>query len=180
MANVQRVLRSNLSPRKYPVKGSVEAIEVGDAVFQDARFQGNTSQITVRPAGAGSTGSSAGNGRFQFATNFVGFSQGRHDLNSYDKNIPVNVDCEVEAVICNSTGVATAATSRIAAGTKVGIAVNGSFVPLNGGKVQIDGHHSVTVADNEAIGQLSRLVESGDSTCWVHIRGMHVFNQSGF
>lgn len=180
MANVQRVLRSHASPRKYPVKGSAEAIEVGDFAYMDERFQANTSQFTLRPASAGSAGANAGDGRFQFAENFVGLSQGRHDLNSFDKNVPVNVDCEMEAVICNSVGVATVASSDIPMGKKVGVAVNGSFVPVNGGKVQIDGHHSVTVAANQAIGLLSRVVKSGDSTCWVHIQGKDVFSQSGF
>lgn len=179
MANIQRVLMNNLSLRKMPVKGSAEAIEVGDAVFFDARFQGNTTQFTLRPAGAGSTGSSAGDGRFQFATNFSGIASSRHDLNSFDKSIPVAVDCEIEATICNSVGVATAATADIAPGTKVGIAVNGSFVPLNGGKVQIDGHHSVTVADNQAIGLLSRVVKSGDTSCRVHVKSVQVFSQTG-
>ena len=179
MANTYRVLRGNLSPRKYPVKGSAEAIEISDFVFFENRFQANTAQLTVRPASAGSTGASAGDGRYQFAQLFVGVAAGRHDLNSFDKNIPVDVDCEVEAVLCNSVGVATVATSSISPGTLVGVAVNGSFVALNGCKVQVDGHHSVTVAANQAIGALSREVKTGDGTCWVHIKGMHVFSQTG-
>lgn len=179
MANTPRVLRSNASSRRYPVKGSAEAIEVGDLVFFDARFQANTSQFTLRPPAAGSAGASAADGRYQFAQLFVGVANQRHDLNSFDKNMPVEVDCEIEAVICNSVGVATAATSDIAPGTKVGIAVNGSFVPVNGGKVQIDGHHSVTVADNQAVGYLSRVVKNGDTSCWVHVKSMHVFSQTG-
>ena len=179
MANTPRVLKSNASSRRYPVKGSAEAIEIGDAVFFDARFQANTTQFTVRPASAGSVGASAADGRYQFAQLFVGIAAQRHDLNSFDKNIPIEVDCEIEATICNSVGVATAATADIAPGTKVGIAVNSSFAPLNGGKVQIDGHHSVTIADNQAIGFLSRVVKNGDATCWVHVKSMHVFSQSG-
>ena len=178
MANIQRILRNNAPLRKMPVKGSVEAIEVGDLVFFDARFQGNTTQMTIRPAGAGSAGANAGDGRFQFATNFAGIATHRHDLNSFDKNVPVGVDCEIEAVICNSVGVATDATSDIAPGTRVGIAVNGSFVPVNGCKVQIDGHHSVTVAANQSIGYLSRQVKSGDKNCWVHVVSVHVFNSA--
>lgn len=179
MANIQRVLKNYTSLRKYPVKGSAEAIEVGDLVFFDERFQANTTQQTLRPAGAGSVGSSAGDGRYQFANLFVGVASGRHDLNSFDKNVPVAVNAEIECVICNSTGVATAATADIPPGKKVGVAVNGSFAPVNGGKVQIDGHHSVTVADNQAIGKLSRQVKNGDTTCWVHIVGMDVFSQTG-
>lgn len=179
MANTARVLRSNASSRRYPVKGSAEAIDVGDLVFFEARFQANTQQFTLRPAGAGSTGASAADGRFQFASLFVGVANQRHDLNSFDKNMPIEVDCEIEAIICNSVGVATAATADIAPGTKVGVAVTGAFVPLNGGKIQIDGHHSVTVADNQAIGYLSRVVKNGDTSCWVHVQSMHVFNQTG-
>lgn len=174
-----RVLKSHVSSRKYPVKGSAEAIDVGDLVIFEPRFQANTAQFTLRPASGGSTGSSAGDGRYQFAQMFVGVAGGRHDLNSFDKNIPVEVDCEIEAFICNSVGVATAATADIAPGTKVGVAVNGSFSALNGGKVQIDGHHSVTVADNQTIGKLSRVVKNGDTTCWVHVVGNHPMVHSG-
>lgn len=179
MANQMRVLRSHLPGRAYSVKGSAEAIQVGDLVFWDARFQANTSQQTLRPAGAGSAGANAGDGRYQFANLFAGVAMQRHDLNSFDKDLLVCVDGEIEMTIANSTGTATAATSDIAPGTKVGVAVNASFVPLNNGLCQIDGHHSVTVADNQAIGYLARKVKSGDETARVHIKGVHVFSQTG-
>ena len=116
MANVMRVIHPHLPDRSMPIKGSAEAIQVGDFLFLDVRFQGNTTQMTVRPASAGSTGSSAGDGRYQFANLFAGVSNQRHDLNSYDK-VGLNVcqDGEVEALICNSTGTATAATAGMPA-----------------------------------------------------------------
>lgn len=178
MANNMRVVLSNVPHRALPVKGSVSSIEVGDFVILDATFQGQSSQITARPASAGSAGANAGDGRYQFANLFAGVSLHRHDLNSFDKNILVCVDGEVEALIANSTGVATAATADIAPGTKVGIAVNASFVPIDD-MVQVNGMHSVTVADNQAIGYVSRLVKSGDATVRVHIKSMQVFSQTG-
>ena len=62
MANIQRVLHNYLPLRQLPVKGSAANIEVGDFVFFDERFQGNTSQHTIRPASSGSAGASAGDG----------------------------------------------------------------------------------------------------------------------
>lgn len=178
MANVQRVLHDYIPPRAYPVKGSVAAIEVGDLLFWNNIFQGTSSQDTVQPASAGSTGSSAADGRYQFANLFVGMAKQRHDLNSFDKSVLVSVDAEVEFVIANSTGVATVANADVDPGTKVGVAVTGAFVPIDD-LVQIDGLHSVTVADNEAIGRVSRQVKNGDRTVRVHIKGLHVFSQSG-
>ena len=179
MANVMRVTHNNLNLRNHPVKGSVEAIEVGDFLYQDRGFQGNTNQITLRPASAGSAGANAGNGRFQFAEIFAGVAMQRHDLNSFDKdNFGYAVDCEVEVLIANSVGTATAATGFIAPGTKVGIAVDGSFVPVDD-RVQIDGHHSVTVADNQAIGYTTRLVKSGDTHARVQVKSMLIFDQAG-
>lgn len=178
MANTQRVLRSNLPLRRLPVKGSAAAIEVGDFVFFDDKFQGNTNQHTLRPASSGSAGASAADGRTQFAVWFSGVAHERHDLNSFDKNMGVDVDCEVEVKIANSTGVATAANAKIAYGAKVAIAVNSSNVPLDD-LVVIDGLHSVTVADAAAIGRLSRTVENGDTTCWVHVKAVQVMAQSG-
>lgn len=180
MANVNRVLREgDVSPRAYPVKASVEAIEVGDFLFFDTRFQANTAQDTVRPASAGSAGSSAADGRYQFANLFVGVSRQRHDLNSFDKNVLVSVDSEIEAIITNATGVDTAATADIDPGIKVAIAVNASFVPLDDRVLISGGPGSITVADNEAIGYVSRQVKNGDATVRVHIRGLHVFSQTG-
>lgn len=179
MANNQRILHSHLPNRSVPVKGSAENIEVGDFVFQDNRFQGNTSQITLRPASAGSVGSSAGDGRYQFANLFAGVATQRHDQYSFDKHgFSVSPDCEVEVLIANSTGIATAATSDIPPGTKVGIAVNSSFRPIDD-MVQIDGHHSVTVADNQAIGYTARIVKSGERSVRVHVKSMQVFSQTG-
>lgn len=179
MAHNQRVLRNNLPLRMLPVKGSVAEIEVGDLVFFDSNFQANSNQDTVRPASSGSAGASAADGRYQFANLFAGVATQGHHATSYDKNVPVAVDAEIEVTIANSTGTATAANAIVAQGTKVGVAVNGSFVPLNGGLVQVDGLLSVTVADNEAIGRTSRQIKSGDTTCWVHIKSVYVFGQTG-
>lgn len=181
MANVNRILRENeaISPRAYPVKASVTAIEVGDFCYWETRFQGNASQDTVRPASAGSAGSSAADGRKQFADLFVGVSKQRHDVNSFDKNISVSTDCEIEAIIANATGVDTAATADIDPGTNIGIAVNASFVPLDDRVLVSGGPGGVTVADNEAIGKVSRQIKNGDKTVRVHIQGMHVFSQTG-
>ena len=181
MSNVQRVLQDYKPIRSYPVKGSAEAIETGDLLFWETRFQGNTAitQNTVRPPSAGSTGSSAADGRYQFANLFVGVARQRHDLNSYDKaDFGVSVDCEIEMIIANSSGVQTVANTEIDAGAKVGIAVNTSFVPIDD-MVQVDGLLSSTIADNEAIGRLSRRIKNGDKTCRVHIVGMHVMGQTG-
>lgn len=179
MANVMRVIHPHLPDRSLPIKGSAEAIQVGDFLFLDNRFQGNTSQMTVRPASAGSTGSSAADGRSQFAANFAGVSNQRHDLNSYDKiGLSVCVDGEVEALICNSTGTATAATADIPVGTKVGIAVDSTNKPL-ADRVQVQGMHSVTIADAEAIGLTTRVTKSGAVTVRVHVKSMQVFSQTG-
>lgn len=179
MANVQRILNDYLGIRSYPVKGSVDEIEVGDAVFWDTRYQGLAAQNTIRPAVAGSLGSSAADGRVQFATNFVGIATQRHASNSYDKaEFGVAVDCEIEIIIANSSGVATVANAEIDAGTKVGIAVGSTFQPIND-LVQVDGLHSVTIADAEAIGRVSRKIKNGDKTARVHIVGMHVMGQTG-
>ena len=179
MANVQNVLKDYRDVRAYPVKASVTDIEVGDMVFFDSRFQANANQNTLRPASAGSAGSSAADGRSQFATNFVGVSRQRHDVNTYDKSdFGVSVDCEVEMIIANSTGAQTVANAEIDAGALVGIAVNASNVPIDN-MVQVDGLLSATVAAAEAIGRLSRRIRSNDRTCRVHIVGMHVMGQTG-
>ena len=177
-SNVQRVLMDYISHRQYPVKGSVADIKVGDAVYLDNRFQANTTQQTVRPASSGSAGSSAADGRVQFATLFAGVAKSRHDLNSFDKNIPVSVDAEVEFIMVNSSAVDTAATADIPPGTKVGIAVDASNVPIND-RVMVQGHGSVTIADAEAIGLTSRQIKSGDKTCRIHIKSVQVFSQTG-
>lgn len=180
MANVQRVLHDYLPPRSYPVKGSVGLIEVGDAVYWDSGFQGNSSQDTIRPASSGSAGSSAADGRKQFADIFVGVARQRHDLNSFDKtHFLVSVDCEIEAIITNATGVDTAATADIDPGTNVAIAVNASFVPLDDRVLVSGGPGSITVADNESIGKVSRQIKNGDATVRIHIKGLHVFSQTG-
>ncbi len=176
--NVQRVLQDYLPVRAYPVKGSVSDIKVGDAVYFDARFQANTTQQTIRAASAGSAGSTAADGRVQFATLFAGVARGRHDLNSYDKNVPVSVDAEVEFIMVNSSNVDTAATADFPPGTKVGIAVDSLSVPVND-RVMVQGHGSVTIADAEAIGYTSRQIKSGDKTVRVHIKSMQVFSQTG-
>ena len=178
MANVNRVHYDNLPVRPYPVKGSVAQIEVGDFIFFDSRFQGNTSQDTIRPASSGSAGSTEADGRVQFATLFVGVARGRHDLNAFDKNMGVSVDAIVEATIANSVGTATAVTADFDPGTNVGIAVTASFVPIDD-RVVVSGHGSVTVADNEAIGKVSHQVKNGDATVRFHLKGMHVFSQTG-
>lgn len=178
MANTQRVLQDFLPMRAMPVKGSVANIQVGDALFWDTRFQANTNQQTIRPASSGSAGANAGDGRYQFAQLFCGVAAERHDTNSYDKNQPVHVDCEAEYTIANSSGVATAANADIAPGIKVGIAVDSSNIPIVN-MVQVDGLHSVTIADNQAIGTLSRQIKNGDKTCRVHVKSMLVFSQTG-
>lgn len=179
MANVQNVLHDYRGIRAYPVKGSAAEIEVGDLVYWETRFQANTAQNTLMPASAGSTGSSAADARYQFANLFAGVSRQRHDLNSYDKGeFGVSVDCEIEMIIANSTGAQTVANAEIDAGARVGIAVTGAFVPLDG-RVQVDGLLSATVADNEAIGRLSRRIKNNDRTCRVHIVGIHVMGQTG-
>ena len=168
MANVQRVKHEFKPSTRHPVKGSVEAIEVGDLVYQDSRFQGNTSQNTVRPASSGSAGANAGDGRFQFAENFSGVARQRHDLNSFDKEIAVNMNCEAEYTIYNNAGAATAVTADFDVGTLIAVAVTAAFVPIDQGVV-IDGHGSTTVAANQAIGRLSRPCKNGDSTAWCHL-----------
>lgn len=178
MANVQRILQ-NLDPlRMYPVKGSVEAIEVGDLLFWDSQFQGGAAQNTVRPASAGSAGASAADGRFQFAENFTGISAERHDLNSFDKNMPIGINAIVRLTIANSAGAATAANADVDPGTKVAVAVDGSFVPIDQMCV-VDGLHSVTVADNETIGRLARQIKDGDTEAWVHLVSNHVMSHAG-
>jgi len=179
MANVPNVLHDYRGIRSYAVKGSVGDIEVGDLLYFDSKFQGQTGQNTVRPASSGSAGASAADGRSQLATNFVGVARQRHDVNSFDKaDFGVSVDCEIEMIIANSSGVATVANAEIDPGAKVGAAVNTSFVPQDQ-LVQVDGLHSVTVADAEAIGRLTRRINSGDKTCRVHIVGIHVMGQTG-
>lgn len=181
MANVNRVLREGVvSPRAYPVKASVAAIDVGDFVYWDTRFQGNADQDTIRPASSGSAGSSAADGRKQFADLFVGVARQRHDVNSFDKLASlVAVDCEIEAIIANLTGVDTAATADLDPGTNVGIAVNASFVPLDDRVIVSGGPGGATVADNEAIGKVSRQIKNGDKTVRVHIKGIHVMDLAG-
>ena len=177
--NVQRVLMDYISHRAYPVKGSVADIKVGDALFWDTRFQANTAQQTVRPASSGSAGSSAADGRYQFANLFAGIAKSRHDLNSFDKNIAVSVDCEIEMIMVNSSAVDTAATADFAPGIKVAIAVDASNIPIND-RVVVVGHGSVsTIADNEAIGFTSRQIKSGDKTCRIHVKSLQVFSQTG-
>ena len=179
MANVMNVLKDYRDVHAYPVKGSASAIEEGDLLYWETRFQGAAAQNTIMPASAGSTGASAADGRYQFANLFIGVARQRHDLNSYDKGeFGVSVDCEIEMIIANSTGAQTVANAEIDAGAKVGIAVTGAFIPLDG-YVQVDGLHSVTIADNEAIGRLSRRIKNNDRTCRVHIVGMHVMGQTG-
>ena len=178
MANVQRVLNEYIPERSYPVKASVADINVGHAVFWNSIFQGLSTQDTVQPAGSGSAGSSAADGRYQFANLFVGVAKQRHDANSFDKNIAIAVDAEVEFIMANSAGVDTAATADIDPGTKVAIAVTGAFVPIPD-RINVNGHGSATIADNEAIGYVSRQIKSGDKTARVHIRGLHVFSQTG-
>lgn len=179
MANVSRILNENLPERSYPVKGSVADIEVGDFVYWETRFQGNANQDTIRPASSGSAGASAADGRTQFSTLFVGVAKQRHDVNTFDKpNFAVSVDCEVEALIANSTGTALAATADIDPGTNVGIAVDSLFVPIDD-RVTVSGMHSVTVADGEAIGKVSRQVKNNDTKVRFHLKGMHVFSQTG-
>jgi|CXWL01.1.fsa_nt_gi hypothetical protein len=180
MANVQRILHEGaVSPRAYPVKASVAQLDVGDFVYWDTGFQGNSGQDTIRPASSGSAGSSAADGRKQFADLFVGVSRQRHDVNSFDKNLLVSVDCEIEAIITNATGVDTAATADMDPGTNVAIAVNSLFVPLDDRVLVSGGPGSITVADNESIGKVSRQIKNGDATVRVHIKGMHVFSQTG-
>lgn len=180
MANVNRVLREGeVSPRAYPVKASVANIEVGDFVFWDTRFQGNAGQDTIRPASSGSAGSSAADGRNQFSVLFVGVARQRHDVNSYDKNILVAVDCEIEAIITNATGVDTAATADIDPGTNVAIAVDSLFVPIDDRVLVSGGPGGVTVANADAIGFVSRQIKNGDAAVRVQIKGMHVFSQTG-
>ena len=178
MSNVMRVLHDNINPRAYPVKGSVSETEVGDFVFFNNIYQGNTTQLTIQPASSGSVGATAANSRYQFAQLQVGVAKQRHASNSYDKNILVSVDAEIEAIITNSTGVDTVTTADFSPGTKVGIACDASRVPIDD-RIVIDGHGSVTVADNEAIGYVSRVVKSGDKTARFHLKGMHVFSQTG-
>jgi hypothetical protein len=180
MANVNRVLREGVvSPRAYPVKASVAEIQVGDFVYWDTRFQGNTSQDTIRPASSGSAGSSAADGRQQFADLFAGVARQRHDLNSFDKNLLVAVDCEIEAIITNAVGVDTAATADIDPGVNVGIAVNASFVPLDDRVIISGGPGGVTVLDAGAIGKVSRQIKNGDTTARVHIKGVHTMDLAG-
>lgn len=179
MANVQRVIHDYIPPRAYPVKGSAETIEVGDLVFWETRFQGQGGQNTIRPASAGSAGSSAADGRFQFANLFVGVAKQRHDLNSFDKSLLVSVDAEVEFIMANSSGTDTAATTDIDPGTKVAVAVDANNKPIDD-RVVVEGHGGVTsIANNEVIGYVSREIKSGDKTVRVHIKGLHVFSQAG-
>lgn len=178
MANVPRVFHSYIPDRAYPVKGSVSNIEVGDFLFWDTGFQGNASQDTVRPASSGSAGSSQTDGRKQFADLFIGVSNQRHDVNSFDKNILVSVEAEVEAIIVNSVGTDTAVTADVDPGANVGIGVTATFVPQDD-RVSVSGQGSVTVADNEAIGKVSRQIKNGDKTVRFNLKGMHVFSQTG-
>ena len=178
MANVQRVLNEYIPERSYPVKASVADINVGHAVFWNSIFQGLSTQDTLEPAASGSAGSTAADGRVQFANLFVGVAKTRHDANSFDKNIAVAVDAEVEFIMVNSAGVDTAATADIDPGTKVGISVNSLNKPV-ADRVMVDGHGSVTIADSEAIGRVTRQIKSGDKTARIHIRGIHVMSQTG-
>lgn len=175
MANVQRVLNDYFPVRSYPVKASVNDINVGHAVFWNSIFQGNTSQDTIQPAGQGSAGSSGADGRYQFANLFVGVAKQRHDQNSYDKkDFAVSVDSEVEFIMVNSSAVDTAATSDFDPGTKVAIAVDSNSKPI-ADRVVVEGHGSVSsIASNEVIGKTTRQIKSGDKTVRVHIRGIHV------
>ena len=177
MADVQRVLHDYIPPRAYDVKGSVSIINAGDLLFYNSTYQG-ISQQTVQGAGAGSAGNSAANARFQFANLFVGVSHDRHDVRPTNDQILVSVDAEIDIPLANSTGVATAATAEIGPGAKVGVAVDGNFVPI-ADKIVVDGAHSVTVADNEAIGRTSRVVRPNEKLVRVHIKGLHVMSQVG-
>lgn len=177
MANVQRVLNEYFPERSYPVKASVNDIQVGDAVLWNTVFQGNTSQDTIQTASQGSAGSSAADGRYQFANLFVGVAKQRHDQNSYDKgNFAIAVDAEVEFIMVNSAGTDTAATADIDPGTKVAIAVDSNNRPISA-RVVVEGHGSVSsIAANEVIGKVSRQIKNGDKTARVHIRGIHVYD----
>lgn len=175
MANVQRVLSDYFPHRSYPVKASVTDISVGDAVFWNTIFQGNSNQNTIQVASQGSAGSSAADGRYQFANLFVGVAKQKHEQNSYDKaDFAVSVDAEVEYIIVNSAGTDTAATADIDPGTKVAIAVDGSNKPI-ASRVVVEGHGSVSsIAANEVIGKTTRTIKNGDKTARIHIRGIHV------
>ena len=177
MANVQRVLQDYFPHRSYPVKASVNDIQVGHLTLWNSIFQGNTSQDTIQTASQGSAGSSTADARVQFATLFAGVAKQRHDQNSYDKvNFAVSVDCEAEFIIANSSGVDTAATADFDPGTKVGVAVDANSKPISD-RVVVEGHGSVTtIASTEVIGKLSRQIKNGDKTARIHLRGIHVYD----
>jgi len=178
MSNVHNVVKE-IDRRSYKVKGSVNAIEIGDWAILEPAFQGNTSQITLMPASAGSVGSSAAITRQVMADKFAGIAYQRHDLNSFDKNqFPVITEGVAYMLIYNSTGTATAANAEVAPGKKVGIASTAARVPINQGIV-IDGLHSVTVADNEAIGYTARPVSNNDKRAWVHFKSLQIFSNTG-
>lgn len=179
MANNHNVLQE-MSRRPYEVKGSVAAIEVGDYTFLEPAFQGNTTQITLHPASAGSVGSSAAISRQVFADKFAGVAYQRHDLNSFDKNMfPVVTEGVAYNLIYHPTGgTPTPANVDVPMGAKVGIATTAARVPINQGVV-INGVHSTTVADNEAIGYAARRVRTGDARAWVHFKSMQIFSQTG-
>ena len=177
MANVMNVLFDFIPPRAFPVKGSAELIEVGDLVYLESTFQGNTAQDTVRPASAGSATQGAATAKNMFAQQFAGAARQRHDLNSFDTTRLVSVDAEVEYIMVNSTGADTTATADIIPGTRVaaGVASGGALID---DRIQVDGHGSATVAANEAIGFVSRTIKNGDRTARVHIRGIHVMDRT--
>lgn len=177
MANVMNVLFDFIPPRAFPVKGSAELMEVGDLVFLDGTFQGNTAQDTLRPSSAGSATQGTTTAKNMFANQFAGVARQRHDLNSFDTTRLVSVDAEVEYIMVNSTGTDTAATADIIAGTRVavGVASGGALID---DRVQVDGHSSASVAANEAIGFTSRTIKNGDRTVKVHIRGIHVMDRT--
>ena len=177
MANVMNVLNDFIPPRAFPVKGSAAAMEVGDLVYLDSTFQGNTAQDTLQPASSGSATQGAATQKNMFAQQFAGVARQRHDLNTFDTDRLVSVDAEVEYIMVNSTGTDTAATADIIPGTRVAAGVTSGGALIDD-RVQVDGHGSSSVAANEAIGYVSRTIKSGDRTARVHIKGIHVFDRT--
>jgi hypothetical protein len=179
MANVMRTRQNYLPLRHYPVKGSAEAFEVGDLLYLDDQFQGNTAQDTVRPASSGSADAGATTGEELFATRFAGVAHQRHDLNSFDQTRAVSVEGEFEFVMANSTGVDTAATADIVPGTKVAVATTSTGVPLDD-RVVVEGHGGVTsIPDAATIGRTSRVIKNGDTGVLVHLKSVHVMSNTG-
>lgn len=178
MANTFRLVTET---RRFglDVKGSAAAIEVGDWVFQDNSFQGNTANVTVQTASAGSVGASASASRKNFADLMAGIAMQRHDFNSFDKiEFAVAVSGQAEYQLYGSNGTVTPATSLISPGRKVGIATDSSNNPIRQGVV-VDGVNSVTVADNEAIGRTAHVIRSGETRVRLTFQSNLIFNQIG-